>query len=132
MAEKKKSTNKGRKGITDRVSDVFRIKMSPEGKSLMLRCMGIAILIFAVFSLVSSISYMFTWKEDQSMIAQGIVSGDHVANLGGSMGLRWGSFLVADFLGFGSFAFIFLLGVYALRLFSGRWMSVFSGLLSLL
>jgi S-DNA-T family DNA segregation ATPase FtsK/SpoIIIE len=117
MAEKKKSTNKGRKGITDRVSDVFRIKMSPEGKSLMLRCMGIAILIFAVFSLVSSISYMFTWKEDQSMIAQGIVSGDHVANLGGSMGLRWGSFLVADFLGFGSFAFIFLLGVYALRLF---------------
>lgn len=117
MAEKKKSTNKGRKGITGRVSDVFRIKMSPEGKSLMLRCMGIAILIFAVFSLVSSISYMFTWKEDQSMIAQGIVSGDHVANLGGSMGLRWGSFLVADFLGFGSFAFIFLLGVYALRLF---------------
>ena len=117
MAEKKKSSKKGKKNVGKKFSDAFKIKMSPEGKSLMLRCMGIMILLFAVFSLVSSISYMFTWREDQSLIAQGIVSGDHVANLGGSMGLRWGSFLVADFLGFGSFAFIFLLGVYALRLF---------------
>ena len=117
MAEKKKSSKKGKKNVGKKFSDAFKIKMSPEGKSLMLRCMGIVILLFAVFSLVSSISYMFTWREDQSLIAQGIVSGDHVANLGGSMGLRWGSFLVADFLGFGSFAFIFLLGVYALRLF---------------
>ena len=33
------------------------------------------------------------------------------------MGLKRGSFLVADFLGLGSFAFIFLLGLYAIRLF---------------
>ena len=60
---------------------------------------------------------MFTWKQDQSLVAQSGVSGDDVANLGGSMGLKWGSFLVADFLGLGSFAFIFLLGLYAIRLF---------------
>ena len=91
--------------------------MTPEGKSLMLRCMGIAIFLFAAFSLVSSLSYMFTWKQDQSLLGQAAVATEEVANLGGSMGLRWGSFLVADFLGLGSLAFIFLLGVYALRLF---------------
>jgi S-DNA-T family DNA segregation ATPase FtsK/SpoIIIE len=106
MAEKKKSkTNKK------------RFNMTPEGKSLMLRCMGIAIFLFAAFSLVSSLSYMFTWKQDQSLLGQAAVATEEVANLGGSMGLRWGSFLVADFLGLGSLAFIFLLGVYALRLF---------------
>jgi S-DNA-T family DNA segregation ATPase FtsK/SpoIIIE len=106
MAEKKKlKTNKK------------RFNMTPEGKSLMLRCMGIAIFLFAAFSLVSSLSYMFTWKQDQSLLGQAAVATEEVANLGGSMGLRWGSFLVADFLGLGSLAFIFLLGVYALRLF---------------
>lgn len=114
MAEKKK---KGRNVGLKKIFDVFKINMSPEGKALMLRCMGVALFLFAVFSLVSSISYMFTWKEDQSLIAQSVVSGDEVANLGGSIGLKWGSFLVADFLGLGSFAFIFLLGIYALRLF---------------
>ena len=114
MAEKKK---KGRNVGLKKFFDVFKINMSPEGKALMLRCMGVALFLFAIFSLVSSISYMFTWKEDQSLIAQSVVSGDEVANLGGSIGLKWGSFLVADFLGLGSFAFIFLLGIYALRLF---------------
>ena len=91
--------------------------MTPEGKSLMLRCLGIAIFLFAAFSLISSLSYMFTWKQDQSLLGQAAVATEEVANLGGSMGLRWGSFLVADFLGLGSLAFIFLLGVYAVRLF---------------
>lgn len=115
MADKKKSSKKGKnsKGFLDS----FKLNMTPEGKSLMLRCMGVVIFLFAVFSFVSSVSYMFTWKQDQSLVAQSGVSGDDVANLGGSMGLKWGSFLVADFLGLGSFAFIFLLGLYAIRLF---------------
>ena len=107
MAEKKKSSKKGGN----------KINITPENKSLMLRCLGIALFLFAVFSLVSSISYMCTWKQDQSLRHVASVSGDEVANVGGSMGLKWGSFLVADFLGFGSFAFIFLLGLYAVRLF---------------
>ena len=115
MADKKKSkkNSKDSKGFFGR----FKIDMTPEGKSLMLRCLGVVIFLFAAFSLISSISYMFTWKEDQSWIAHAAVTGDDVANLGGSMGLKWGSFLVADFLGLGSFAFIFLLGLYAVRLF---------------
>jgi S-DNA-T family DNA segregation ATPase FtsK/SpoIIIE len=116
MADKK-SSQKGKKIASKRFFDKFKIQMTPEGKSLTLRCLGIAIFLFAVFSLISSLSYMFTWKQDQSLISQAAVSGDEVANLGGSMGLKWGSFLVADFLGLGSFAFIFLLCLYAVRLF---------------
>ena len=112
MAEKKNNSKGFFKSL--------KINMSPEGKSLLLRCMGIAIFLFAAFSLISSISYLFTWKHDQSLLEQAALSGDDVANLGGSMGLKWGSFLVADFLGLGSFAFIFLLGVYAVRLFFWR------------
>ena len=102
MAEKKNNSKGFFKSL--------KINMSPEGKSLLLRCMGIAMFLFAAFSLISSISYLFTWKHDQSLLEQAALSGDDVANLGGSMGLKWGSFLVADFLGLGSFAFIFLLG----------------------
>ena len=59
MADKKKSSKKGKnsKGFLDS----FKINMTPEGKSLMLRCMGVVIFLFAVFSFVSSVSYMFTW-----------------------------------------------------------------------
>lgn len=103
----KKKKKKNSKGFFDR----FKINMTPEGRSLMLRCLGIAIFLFAVFTLVSSVSYLFHWKEDMG------VTSDVVANWGGSMGLSWGRFLVTDFLGLGSFAFIFLLGVYAVRLF---------------
>jgi hypothetical protein len=95
----------------------FKLNMTPEAKSLLLRCLSVLLFVFAIFSLISSVSYMFSWREDQSLLAQAALSGDDVVNLGGSMGLRWGSFLVADFLGLGSFAFIFLLGVFAVRLF---------------
>ena len=110
MAEKMTS-KKTSKTNTESFFDRFKINMSPEGKSLMLRCLGIAIFLFAAFTLISSVSYLFHWKEDMG------VSPDEVANWGGSMGVRWGRFLITNFLGLGSFAFVFLLGVYAVRLF---------------
>ena len=110
MAEKMTS-KKTSKTNTESFFDRFKINMSPEGKSLMLRCLGIAIFLFAAFTLIASVSYLFHWKEDMG------VSPDEVANWGGSMGVRWGRFLITNFLGLGSFAFVFLLGVYAVRLF---------------
>ena len=110
MAEKMTS-KKTSKTNTESFFDRFKINMSPEGKSLMLRCLGIAIFLFAAFTLISTVSYLFHWKEDMG------VSPDEVANWGGSMGVRWGRFLITNFLGLGSFAFVFLLGVYAVRLF---------------
>ena len=115
MATTKKSSRNGSR--IKRFFDAFKVEMTPEGKSLMLKCLGIAVFVFAVFSLVAAVSYLFTWKQDQNLVSQAVFSGEQVANLGGSLGLKWGSFLVADFLGLGSFAFIFLLGFYAIRLF---------------
>ena len=112
MAEKKKNTTKEKKGAVS-----SKLDLTPERKALMLRCLGVLLMVFAIFSLISAVSYMFTWKEDQSLLALAASTGENVANLGGSMGMRWGSFLVADFLGLGSLAFIFLVGVYAVRLF---------------
>ena len=80
----------------------------------MLRYLGVAIFLFAAFTLISSVSYLFYWKEDM-----GAVRGEEM-NWGGSMGHGWARFLISDFLGLGSFAFVFLLGVYAVRLFFWR------------
>ena len=113
MAEKinsKKTTKKRSGSIFDR----FNINMTPEGRSLMLRYLGVAIFLFAAFTLISSVSYLFYWKEDM-----GAVRGEEM-NWGGSMGHGWARFLISDFLGLGSFAFVFLLGVYAVRLFFWR------------
>ena len=107
----KTNTKKTKKKNSKKIFDRFKLNLTPEGRSLMLRCLGIAIFLFAAFTLVSSVSYLFHWKEDMGVAAEA------VANWGGSMGLRWGRFLVTDFLGLGSFAFVFLLGVYAVRLF---------------
>ena len=110
MAEKTTSKNISKK-TTGSFFDRFKINMSPEGKSLMLRYLGVAIFLFAAFTLISSASYLFYWKEDM-----GAVRGEEM-NCGGSMGHSWASFLISDFLGLGSFAFVFLLAVYAVRLF---------------
>ena len=50
-----KNTKKGQDGFS------FKINMSPESKSLTIRAIGIGLLIFVIFSLVASISFMSTW-----------------------------------------------------------------------
>lgn len=104
-----KSANKGSGG--------FSFDMSPETKSLVIRGLGIALLLFSIFSLVAAGSYMATWKQDQPFVGKSDVAGEEVANVAGVMGLDWGHFLVADFLGVGSFILILLVGFYAIRLF---------------
>lgn len=106
MAEKKKPTKKKQSASMPR--------MTEEQKSILLKYAGVIVFLIALFTLVSSVSYLFTWREDQSLIAQ---QGAEVANMGGRLGLQWSTFLVARFLGLGSFAFVFLLGAVAYRLF---------------
>ena len=64
-------------------------------------------------------SYLLTWQEDQSIMSAPdmLDKGVEVSNAAGKIGYRWGYFLVCRFLGLGSFALIFLLGVSAFRLF---------------
>ncbi len=97
----------------------FLSDMNPDTKSIILKSLGLVVAVFAVFTLVSSISYLFTWQEDQSLMSDpGMMGQDiDVANAGGKVGYRWGSFLVCRFLGLGSFAFVILLAAMAYRLY---------------
>ena len=93
--------------------------MDPDNKSNLLKYTGIAVLVFALFTLVSALSYLFTWQADQSLLSHPDMmdKGVDVANWGGKAGYKWGAFLVAECFGLGSFAFVFLLLAVAYRLF---------------
>ena len=115
MAQSKKSNRKKEK----RNGFSFFSDMDPDRKSQIIKILGLVVTIFAAFTLVASVSYLITWKEDQSLMSSPdmLDKGVDVANAAGKFGYRWGYFLVCRFLGLGSFALIFLLGLSAFRLF---------------
>ena len=94
-------------------------KLDKHQKSILLKCSGGAVFGFALFTLVSTLSYLFTWKADQSLLShpEMMDRSVDVLNWGGKMGYTWSHFLMSDFLGFGSFVLVFLLGACAYRLF---------------
>ncbi len=97
----------------------FFSDMDPDKKSNILRYTGIAVLVFALFTLISSVSYLFTWQADQSLLSHPDLmdKGVDIENWGGKLGYMWSRFLVAGCFGLGSFALVFLLGAVAYRLF---------------
>ena len=113
---KNKKTNKQKER---RNGFSFFSDMNQDKKSLILKGFGLLTGLFAVFTLVAVVSYLFTWQTDQSLMSQPDMLDKEieVANAAGKIGYRWGHFLVCRFLGLGSLAFIFLLGAAAYRLF---------------
>ena len=111
---KKKDSRKEKQNRFSFLSD-----MDPDVKSLIYKAAGVIVGIFAVITLVGTFSYLFTWQADQSLeYHHNMMSQDvDVSNAGGKLGYKWGSFLVRNFLGLGSFAFVILLGAVAYRLF---------------
>lgn len=95
------------------------IRIDEDKKSTILKYSGIAVLVFALFSLVAVLSYLFTWQVDQSLMSHPDMmdKGVEVSNWAGKLGYRWASFLVARCFGLGSFALVFLLGACAYRLY---------------
>ncbi len=91
----------------------------PEDKRIrILKVLGLLVGVFAVFTFVSVTSYLFTWKEDQSLVSQEQIVGiEDVHNMGGTLGYKWGSFLVGRCFGLGSYALFLLISVIAARLF---------------
>ena len=88
-------------------------------KVTLLKCAGLAVFVLAAFIFVSSFSYLFTWKSDQSLMSDPdmMEQGVEVANWAGKLGYNTAVLLVARCFGLGSFALIFLLGAVAARLF---------------
>ncbi len=112
-------TNKNNKGKEKRSRFSFFSDMTPQRKSNILKYTGVAVAVLAAFSFISVVSYLFTWKADQSLMADPAMmdKGVEVANWAGKAGYLWSRFLVAECFGLGSFALVFLMGAVAFRLF---------------
>ena len=97
----------------------FFKNMDPELKSILIKCAGGLVLMVAVFTLVSMLSYLFTWSIDKDLLmnAERMSRGVEVSNIGGKLGYIWSHFLISDMLGLASFVFVFLMGAVAYRLF---------------
>lgn len=97
----------------------FFSDMDTDKKSNFLKYTGVVVMIFTVLTLISTISYLFTWEADQSLLSDPdmMKRGVEVSNLGGKIGYRWSHFIVAECFGLGSLALILLLGAVAYRLF---------------
>ena len=77
---------------------------------------GLASLALAFYTLVSLVSYLFTWADDQSLLdSDGVLSTVmQVENGGGAIGLAWANFLISKMFGLGSFIIPFFFGGVAL------------------
>ena len=117
MALKKKTEKNNKKRTPS-----FWSRLSDDRKSTLLKYAGWTVAAFAVFTIVSMLSYLFTWQADQSLLSRPDMMDKAVdiQNWGGKLGYKWSSFLITDCFGLGSFAFAFLFCAIAYRLFYWR------------
>ena len=94
-----------------------------EQKARATKTLGVFLALFTVFTLISTLSYIFTWKQDQSLLRdpQMMDEATNVANLGGKFGLKWANVLICEWFGLGSFALLVLLFALSVRLMAGKW-----------
>ena len=87
------------------------------------RITGVCIALFALFTLLSSVSYLFTWRQDKSLLSdpEMLDRAVDVANIGGKLGFKWADTLISKWFGLGSFALLILLFAISLRLIAGKW-----------
>ena len=86
------------------------------------RFVGLALAVFALLALVGCLSYLFSWRQDQSSLADPALFGAdvQVSNKGSKVGLSIASLLVGRWFGLGAFAVVFAMAVLAARLFFGK------------
>ena len=84
---------------------------------------GLCVAVFTVFALLASLSYLFTWKADQSLGTdpQMMSLSTEGHNASGKLGYRLGSFLMQKCFGLGSFALFVILAAVSARLLLHRW-----------
>lgn len=100
----------------------FWRNMDDEDKARLTKTAGFLVALLAVFTLLATISYFFTWKTDQSSLSSAV--GDtsvEVSNMAGKVGYRWADLLVRRWFGLGSLAFVVILFAVSVRLLLHRW-----------
>lgn len=84
---------------------------------------GICVAALTVFVFIASLSYLFHWKQDMSLLGDpSMMDASHaVGNIGGKLGFRTGHLLVCRLFGLGSFALALILAAVSSRLLSLGW-----------
>lgn len=105
-------------GMIDKVRD------SLDKKHILLRrVVGGVLAVATLLIAVSCLSYFFTWKQDQSLLADPEVIKDTakvIANFGGAWGLKIASVFVSEWFGLGSLAVIVALALVSVRCLFGK------------
>lgn len=94
-----------------------------ESRDRLLKIIGLVLAVTTIFALISSVSYMFSWKADQSLLSDTFTEmsqGGSAHNIGGGLGNKFGYLLVGRWFGFGSFALIVAFVVTAIKLLFPR------------
>ena len=101
----------------------FWVSWDDRQRRTAVRLFGLLLAALAVYTLVSCVSYLFTWKADQSLLtAPDMLSPDaDVHNHSGKLGFRLGRFLICDLFGLGSFALVIILAAAAARVLLDKW-----------
>lgn len=93
-----------------------------EEKAVAVKLTGAFFLVAAIFVFISIVSYLFSWKQDASLLSGGSIM-ENATNAAGSLGFRTGHFLVSELFGIGSLVLLIILFAIAVRLLSGKWQS---------
>ena len=104
---------------TDRQKAKAETQVPKKWDAVNLVC-GLVSLALAVFTLVSLVTYMFTWSDDQSLFMNKDMFDPAVEleNGGGKLGLVWANFLISRLFGVGAFIipfFFFAIAVHCLK-----------------
>ena len=101
----------------------FWKKWDDRERTTAVRITGIFTAAFTIFAIIATVSYLFHWKQDMSLLSDPAMMdiSNAVGNKAGKLGLRFGHFLVSDLLGLGSFALIVILAAVSIRLVAQKW-----------
>ena len=92
-------------------------------RAVAVKIIGLLVAAIAVFVLIGTVSYLFHWKEDMSLLSDPAMmdSGVRAGNAAGKLGYSTGHLLVCRLFGLGSFALLVILAAVSARLIAGRW-----------
>ena len=92
-------------------------------RAVAVKIIGLLVAAIAVFVLIGTVSYLFHWKEDMSLLSDPAMmdTGVRAGNAAGKLGYSTGHLLVCRLFGLGSFALLVILAAVSARLIAGRW-----------
>lgn len=92
-------------------------------RTVAIKIVGGFVAVLTLFVAISTISYLFHWKEDMSLLNNSQIMDKEVevSNAAGKLGYKTANLLVSNLFGLGSLALIVILASVSIMLISKRW-----------